>query len=73
MCETWARLIEEDGGLAEIKIDEYMRSFSGDVISRACFGSNFSKGEEIFLKLRVLQEITSRKVFATGMGMRYVQ
>ncbi|XP_042060869.1 cytochrome P450 714C2-like [Salvia splendens] len=72
LCETWTRLIEEDGGLAEIKIDEYMRSFSGDVISRACFGSNFSKGEEIFVKLRALQEVSSSKLFVAGMGMRHL-
>ncbi|KAL1547246.1 cytochrome P450 714C2-like protein [Salvia divinorum] len=72
LCESWTRLVGEGGGIAEIKIDEYMRSFSGDVISRACFGSNFSKGEEIFLKLRALQEVTSKKVFATGTGMRHI-
>ncbi|KAL1547247.1 cytochrome P450 714C2-like protein [Salvia divinorum] len=72
LCESWARLVGEGGGIAEIKIDECMRSFSGDVISRACFGSNFSKGEEIFLKLRVLQEVSSKKVFAVGMGMRHL-
>lgn len=71
MLESWKRLVEEDGGLAEIKIDQYMRSFSGDVISRACFGSNYSKGEEIFLKLRALQEVSSKKLLATGTGMRY--
>ncbi|KAG6434977.1 hypothetical protein SASPL_106622 [Salvia splendens] len=72
LCDSWTRLVEEGGGLAEIKIDEYIRSFSGDVISRACFGSNFSKGEEIFLKLRALQEVSSRKIFATGTGMRHL-
>lgn len=73
MVESWKGLVESNGGLAEIKIDEYMRSFSGDVISRACFGSNYSKGEEIFLRLRALQEISSRKLLATGIpGMRHV-
>jgi hypothetical protein len=36
---------ESEGGVADIHIDEYMRSFLGDVISRACFGSNYSKGD----------------------------
>jgi hypothetical protein len=48
--------VESEGGVADIHIDEYMRSFFGDVISRACFGSSYSKGEEVFLKLRALQE-----------------
>ncbi|CAN6559179.1 unnamed protein product [Malus baccata var. baccata] len=72
LVNSWNSKIETaEGGIAEIKIDSYMRSFSGDVISRACFGSNYSKGEEIFHKLRNLQEAMSKKVFSTGVpGMR---
>ncbi|KAE8690535.1 putative VIRB2-interacting protein 2 [Hibiscus syriacus] len=73
VLESWKTQIEAEGGLAHIKIDEYMRSFSGDVISRACFGSSYCKGEEIFLKLRALQETMSRKSLSTGVpGMRYL-
>ena len=36
-------MIEKEGGIAAIKIDEGLRSFSGDVIARACFGSNQSE------------------------------
>lgn len=71
LLSSWEGRIKEEGGVADIKIDDYMRSFSGDVISRACFGSNFSKGEEIFLKLRALQEAMSKTVFASGIpGLR---
>lgn len=66
MLDSWRGLVESNGGLAEIKIDQYMRSFSGDVISRACFGSNYAKGEEIFLRLRALQEVSSKKIWITG-------
>ncbi|KAM7521954.1 hypothetical protein LguiA_011856 [Lonicera macranthoides] len=73
LLDSWKSIIESSGGIADIKIDPHMRSFSGDVISRACFGSNFSKGEEIFLKLRALQEAASKKVLSTGIpGMRYL-
>ncbi|KAL4271987.1 hypothetical protein GQ457_13G017020 [Hibiscus cannabinus] len=73
VLESWKTRIEADGGLAHIKIDEYMRSFSGDVISRACFGSSYCRGEEIFLKLRALQEAMSKKGLSTGVpGMRYL-
>ena len=72
VIDSWKSTIETQGGTADIKIDEYMRSFSGDVISRACFGSNYSKGEEIFVKLRILQEAMSKRSLATGIpGMRY--
>ncbi|XVF68408.1 hypothetical protein PTKIN_Ptkin11bG0000500 [Pterospermum kingtungense] len=73
LLNSWKSRIEAEGGIADIRIDEYMRSFSGDVISRACFGSNYSRGEEIFLKLRALQEAMSKKSLSTGVpGMRYL-
>ncbi|KAL6146909.1 hypothetical protein ACLB2K_057585 [Fragaria x ananassa] len=71
--ESWKKRIDEEGGVADINIDEDMRSFSGDVISRACFGSNFASGQVIFHKLRALQEAMSRKCLATGIpGMRHL-
>jgi len=60
-CESlvnlWSSKIEAEGGVADMNIDEDMRRFSGNVISRACFGSDYSKGEQIFFKLGALQEV----------------
>ncbi|KAF4384402.1 hypothetical protein CsatB_029105 [Cannabis sativa] len=75
LIDSWKSRIEKEssgGKVVNIKIDEDMRNFSADVISKACFGSNFSKGQEIFIKLRKLQEVMSRKCLATGIpGARY--
>ncbi|CAA2979573.1 cytochrome P450 714C2-like [Olea europaea subsp. europaea] len=73
LLNCWDNIVEAEGGLADINVDKHMRSFSGDVISRACFGSNYSKGEEIFLRLRALQEAASKRLLATGIpGMRHL-
>lgn len=73
LLNSWNELVEAEDGLADIIIDKHMRSFSGDVISRACFGSNYSKGEEIFLRLRALQKAASKKLLATGIpGVRHL-
>ena len=66
LVNSWTNLIESEGGVADVHVDKYMRSLSGDVISRACFGSDYSKGEEMFSKLDVLQEHLSKKVFSSG-------
>ena len=71
LLKSWRSKIEAEGGIADIRIDEHMRSFSGDVISRACFGSSYTKGEEIFLRLRALQEAMSKRSFSEIPGMRY--
>lgn len=73
LINSWKSLIEKEGGVADIKIDHFMRSLSGDVISKACFGSNYAKGEEIFLKLRALQEASSKNMLLSGIpGMRFL-
>jgi hypothetical protein len=43
-----------------------------DVIARACFGSNYSEGKEIFSKLGALQMHLSKNFFKIGIpGMRF--
>lgn len=72
LVNSWKHTIETKSGMANITIDEDMRSFSADVISRACFGSNYTNGEKIFIKLRQLQEIMSKTSLSGIPGMRYV-
>ncbi|BAT73888.1 hypothetical protein VIGAN_01144300 [Vigna angularis var. angularis] len=54
VVNSWSKRIEVEGGVANIEIDECMRNFSGNVISKACFGSNYTKSEEIFLRFVAL-------------------
>ena len=62
----------EDGG-AEMEVNKDLRNFSADVISRACFGSNYLEGEEIFFKLQALEEALSEpNLFAEITGFRYL-
>ncbi|KAK2386500.1 cytochrome P450 714C2 [Trifolium repens] len=78
-CESllslWNSKIEaQNGGVTDINIDEDLKIFSGNVISRACFGSDYSKGEEIFLKLGALQEVglSWKNLSSVVPGMRYL-
>ncbi|XP_022764435.1 cytochrome P450 714A1-like [Durio zibethinus] len=64
LVRKWEDCIEAQNGLmADIRVDEDLRGFSADVIARACFGSSYSKGKEIFSKLRKLQTAISRQSF----------
>lgn len=62
MLRIWENRIKNEGGVADIKVDEDLRSLSGDIISRACFGSSYSQGEQIFSKLRTLQKLMSNRI-----------
>ncbi|XP_062157195.1 cytochrome P450 714A1-like isoform X1 [Alnus glutinosa] len=67
LLTKWEDCIEAQGGItADIQVDEDLKGVSADVISRACFGSSYFKGKEIFLKLRSLQKAISQQGFLFG-------
>ncbi|XP_022756881.1 cytochrome P450 714C2-like isoform X1 [Durio zibethinus] len=71
LLKSWESRVEDEGGILEIIVDGDLRSLSADIISRVCFGSNFSKGEEIFSKLKALQMAMSKANVGIP-GMRYL-
>ena len=67
LLKKWEEFIEAHGGItADVKVDEDLRELSADVISRACFGSSYSKGKQIFSKLRSLQQTFSNQNILFG-------
>ncbi|WVZ54740.1 hypothetical protein U9M48_005494 [Paspalum notatum var. saurae] len=73
MLNSWENRVDREGGSAEIVIDDFLRDFSADVISRASFGSSFSEGKEIFSKIRQLQMAMAKQNMFIGVpGSRYL-
>ncbi|XP_015874490.3 cytochrome P450 714C2 [Ziziphus jujuba] len=74
VVKPWHSLIEIEGGVADVIIDNYMTNFSRNVISRLCFGNNHSEGEQIFLKLKALEEIMSKQgpLYGAFPMLRYI-
>ncbi|XVF79699.1 hypothetical protein PTKIN_Ptkin15bG0010400 [Pterospermum kingtungense] len=71
MIKSWETRVRGKGGLAEIEVDRDLRSLSADIISRACFGSSYSEGEEIFFMIRSLQKVmTKGKTTMGAPGLR---
>jgi cytochrome P450 len=68
LLELWESILDSAGGSKEIVVDDYVRNISADVISRACFGSSFAKGEEIFCRLRKLQTAISQQDAFVGLS-----
>ncbi|KAG2549454.1 hypothetical protein PVAP13_9KG251600 [Panicum virgatum] len=63
---SWENKVDSEGGSAEMVVDEFLRNFSADVISRASFGSSFSEGKEIFNKIRQLQMTMAKQKMLIG-------
>lgn len=56
IMRKWERCITESGGkAAEIVIDDDLKALTADVICKACFGSSYAQGNQIFAKLAALQ------------------
>ncbi|KAI3911473.1 hypothetical protein MKW98_010360 [Papaver atlanticum] len=73
VMQKWESEVENGGGTADIRVDLDLRSFSADVISKACFGSSYNKGKEIFAKIRGLQEIMAKQGLFIGIpGSSYL-
>lgn len=71
LLNSWESLLEHSGDNTEIVVDEELRKFSADVVSRACFGSSFADGKEIFSRIRKLQMVLSKSSMLIGIpGLR---
>lgn len=60
MIESWDEKTRNSEGKLDVKVDDYLKSLTADIISRACFGSSYAEGERIFLKLQTLQMVLSK-------------
>ncbi|XP_030466719.2 cytochrome P450 714A1-like [Syzygium oleosum] len=61
MIEKWESMIlQSNGTVADMYITEDLNSLSANVIARACFGSSYSEGKQIFAKLRTLQHALAK-------------
>ncbi|KAJ8649885.1 hypothetical protein MRB53_002908 [Persea americana] len=73
LLKSWESIIETGGGIGDVTVDQDLRSFSADVISKACFGSSHREGKEIFMRLRALQDFLSRPGLSIGVSiLRYL-
>ncbi|KAL6648209.1 hypothetical protein ACP70R_012433 [Stipagrostis hirtigluma subsp. patula] len=73
LLKSWEDRVNKNGGIIDIKIDDDLRAYSADVISRTCFGSSYVKGKKIFLKIRELQQAVSKpNVLAEMTGLRFL-
>ncbi|CAN6212737.1 unnamed protein product [Urochloa humidicola] len=66
LVDSWDHRISvssggNDNGELELKVDDDLRAYSADVISRTCFGSSSHvRGKEIFAMIRELQRTVSK-------------
>ncbi|XP_059313047.1 cytochrome P450 714C2-like [Lycium ferocissimum] len=71
LIELWDEKARNSKGKLEVKVEDDLKSLSADIISRACFGSSYAQGEQIFLKLQTLQRVMSKVPIGVP-GVRHI-
>ncbi|KAJ9672208.1 hypothetical protein PVL29_025729 [Vitis rotundifolia] len=70
LVRSWESLMENGGGSADIRVlDENVRGYTSSVISSAIFGSNNSKGVELFPKFRALMTVMHSSTLLKGVSI----
>ena len=59
LVNSWESLIEIGGGIAQLRVDDYITRFTSRVISKAM--NNYSEGNESFPKCRALMKACNLK------------
>lgn len=76
MLRTWEDRIAMDGelgGSVDVRVDKDLQNLTADIIAKACFGSSYLQGKEIFAKLRTLQSLMSMTSIFVGIpGLRHL-
>ncbi|KAM0834448.1 hypothetical protein ACQ4PT_063598 [Festuca glaucescens] len=60
-------------GVLDLNVDDDLRAYSADVISRTCFGSSYVRGKKIFAMIRELQKtVTKPNLLAEMTGLSFL-
>ncbi|KAF8380718.1 hypothetical protein HHK36_028208 [Tetracentron sinense] len=73
LVKSWDSKIESEGGMADIRVDEDLRTFSSYMVSKTLFGSSSYKGIDMFIRLKALKKALSTPSLLNGVpGLRYL-
>ncbi|OMO91297.1 Cytochrome P450 [Corchorus olitorius] len=76
LVKSWGTIIEANNnssGIADIRVDDYVRSFTSSIISHVVFGDEWHKGMEIFPKSLALINAMSSPTILSGIPFyRYI-
>ncbi|XP_022752770.1 cytochrome P450 714C2-like [Durio zibethinus] len=66
LVKSWENIVEANGGIADIRVDDYVRHFTSFIISNVMFGDEWQKGMEIFPKSLALINAMSTPTILSG-------
>ncbi|KAK6926936.1 Cytochrome P450, partial [Dillenia turbinata] len=67
LVKTWESMIESEGGIADVRVDDYVRSYTTEIISKMMFGSDYGKGVEMRHKCKALIDAMAQPTILSGL------
>ena len=60
-------MVETEGGVVELTVDDYVRNFTSAIISKMMFGNNYHEGMKLFPKCKALINAVDSPTMLDGM------
>lgn len=66
LVKSWEEVVETEGGIADIKVDDYVKTFTSSIASIAMFGRYEAEESVLFSKCRDLMEVSGSPTVVDG-------
>ncbi|KAL1827572.1 hypothetical protein ACET3Z_005984 [Daucus carota] len=66
LVKSWEKLIETEGGIADIRVDDYVKKFTSTIFSNVMFGRYDAATKDLFSKCRDLMEASGSPTVLDG-------
>lgn len=66
LVKAWEKVIETEGGIADIKVDDDVKTFTSSIFSMIMFGRYEAAEKVLFSKCRDLMEVSGSPTVVDG-------
>ena len=64
--QSWEQLVDTKGGIADIRVDDYVKTFTSSIISNVMFGKYEAAEKLLFSKCRDLMAVSGSPTVLDG-------
>uniref|UniRef100_A0A2N9GXV3 Cytochrome P450 n=1 Tax=Fagus sylvatica TaxID=28930 RepID=A0A2N9GXV3_FAGSY len=66
LVKSWNSMVEIEGGVVELIVDDYVRNFTSTIISKMMFGNNYHVGTKLLPKCKALVDAVDSPTMLDG-------
>ena len=66
LVKSWEKMVETGSGIADIRVDDYVKKFTSTIFSKVMFGRYDAATKDLFSKCRDLMEASGSPTVLDG-------